>query len=59
MDHRKLDLRSELHVVRVVLENPSMYVGELHFEVMHVWFGKVSPLASTVCRTLRIASPNK
>ena len=30
---RRLDLRSELHVVGVILENPSMYLGELCLEL--------------------------
>ena len=48
LDYRRLDLRSELHVVGVILENPSMYLGELCLEVMQV-FG----IPSTVCRTLK------
>ena len=37
LDCRRLDLRSELHVVGVILENPSMYPGELSLEVMQVF----------------------
>ena len=48
LDCRRLDLRSELHV-GVILENPSMYLGELCLEVMQVF--EISP--STVCRTLK------
>ena len=51
LDCRRLDLRSELHVVGVILENPSMYQGELCLEVMQVFGIEISP--STVCRTLR------
>ena len=49
LDCRRLDLRSELYVVRVILENPSMYLGELCVENMHVFDIEISP--STVCRT--------
>ena len=51
LDCRRLDLRSELYVVGVILENPSMYLGELCVEIMHVFGIEISP--STVCRTLR------
>ena len=51
LDCRRLNLRSELHVVGVILENPSMYLGELCFEVMQVFGTEISP--STVCRTLK------
>ena len=51
LDCRRLDLRSELYVVRVILENPSMYLGELCVKIMHVFGTEISP--STVCRTLR------
>ena len=51
LDCRRLDLRSELHVVGVILENPSMYLGELCLEVMQVFGIEISP--STVCRTLK------
>ena len=51
LDCRRLDLRSELYVVGVILENPSMYLGELCIEIMHVFGIEISP--STVCRTLR------
>ena len=37
LDCRRLDLRSELYVVGVILENPSMYLGELCVEIMHVY----------------------
>ena len=50
LDCRRLDLCSELHVVGVILENPSMYLGELYLEVM-VFGIEISP--STVCRTLK------
>ena len=51
LDCRRLDLRSELHVVGVILENPSTYPGELCLEVMQV-FG-IEIFLSTVCRTLK------
>ena len=51
LDCWRLDLRSELYVVGVILENPSMYLGELCVEIMHVFGIEISP--STVCRTLR------
>ena len=51
LDCRRLDLRSELHVVGVILENPSMYLGELCLEVMQVFGIEISP--SIVCRTLK------
>ena len=51
LDCRRLDLRSELYVVGVILENPSMYLGELCIEIMHVFGIEISP--STACRTLR------
>ena len=50
LDCRRLDLRSELYVVGVILENPSMYQGELCVEIMHVFGIEISP--STVCRTV-------
>ena len=37
LDCKRLDLRSELHVVEVILENPSMYLGELCLEIMQVF----------------------
>ena len=37
LDCRRLDLRSEVYVVGVILENPSMYLGELCVEIMHVY----------------------
>ena len=51
LDCRRLDLRRELHVVGVILENPSMYLGELCLEVMQVFGIEISP--STACRTLK------
>ena len=42
LDCRRLDLRSELHV-GVILENPSMYLGELCLEVMQVFGIEISP----------------
>ena len=51
LDCRRLDLRSELYVVGVILKNPSMYLGELRLEVMQVFGIEISP--STVCRTLK------
>ena len=49
LDCRRLDLRSELHVVGVILDNPSMYLGELCFEVLQVFGTEIFP--SIVCRT--------
>ena len=43
LDCRRLDLRSELYVVGVILENPSMYLGELCVEIMHVFGIEISP----------------
>ena len=40
---RRLDLRSELHVVGVILENPSMYLGELCLEIMQVFGIEIFP----------------
>ena len=51
LDCRRSDLRSELYVVGVILENPSMYLGELCVEIMHVFGIEISP--SIVCKTLR------
>ena len=51
LDCRRLDLRSELHVVGVILENTSMYLGELCLEVMEVFGIEIFPI--TVCRTLK------
>ena len=43
LDCRRLDLRSELYVVGVILESPSMYLGELCIEIMHVFGIEISP----------------
>ena len=43
LDCRRLDLRSELYVVGVILENPSMYLWELCVEIMHVLGIEISP----------------
>ena len=42
LDCRRLDLRSELYVVGVILENPSMYLGELCACVWYRDFPKYS-----------------
>ena len=37
LDCGRLDLRSELYVVGIILDNPSMYLGELCVEIIHVF----------------------
>ena len=49
LDCRRLDIRSELHVVGVILAGEPMYLGELCFEVMHVRFGKVFSHWQVLC----------
>ena len=43
LDCRRLDLHRELHVVGVILENPSMYLRELCLEVMQVFWHRDFP----------------
>ena len=49
-DLRRLDDRSQLFVVGLVLANPSLYLNELCHKVYEVYGVNVSP--STICRTL-------
>ena len=59
LDCRGLDLRRELHVVGVILENPSMYLGELCLEVMQVFGIEISPSTACVQETEKIWTHEK
>ncbi len=50
-DLRKLDERSELYVVGIVLNNPAMYLGEIRQEIRDVL--QVDLSVSTICRLLQ------
>ena len=51
LDCRSLDPHSELYVIGVIMENPSLYLGELCSVIMTAFGIEIS--ASTVCRTLK------
>ena len=51
LDCRSLDPHSELYVIGVIMENPSLYLGELCSVIMNAFGIEIS--ASTVCRTLK------
>ena len=50
-DLRRLDERSELFVIGLVVDNPSLYLGEVCQKVYEVYGTNVSP--PTICRLLR------